>query len=31
MQVLWPQAIAMGGIGIVMFALGLWRFKRQLK
>ena len=31
MQVLWSQAIAMGGIGIVMFALGLWCFKRQLR
>lgn len=30
MEALWRQAIAMAGIGLVIFALGLWRFRRQL-
>lgn len=30
MDVLWPQALAMGGLGLGLFALGLWRFGRQL-
>lgn len=30
MDVLWPQALAMGGLGLAVFALGLWRFRRQL-
>lgn len=29
-EVLWPQAVAMGILGLGMFALGLWRFERQL-
>lgn len=31
MEVLWPQAVAMGGLGVVIFALGWWRFERQLR
>ncbi|MBI5627366.1 MAG: ABC transporter permease [Candidatus Rokubacteria bacterium] len=30
MNLLWPQALAMGGLGLGIFALGLWRFGRQL-
>ena len=30
MEVLWPQALALGGQGAGLFALGLWRFGRQL-
>lgn len=26
LEALWPQALAMGGLGLAMFALGLWRF-----
>lgn len=29
-DVLWPQAVAMGILGVGIFALGLWRFERQL-
>ena len=28
---LWPSALAVAGIGSVFFALGLWRFRRQLR
>lgn len=31
MEVLWPQTVAMGTLGLVMFALGWWRFERQLR
>jgi ABC-2 type transport system permease protein len=30
MEVLWPQAVAMGGLGLGIFALGLWRFLQHL-
>jgi ABC-2 type transport system permease protein len=30
-EVLWPQTVAMGGLGLVIFALGLWCFERQLR
>ena len=30
METLWPQALAMGGLGLGIFALGLWRVGRQL-
>jgi ABC-2 type transport system permease protein len=30
LDVLWVQALAMGGLGVGIFALGLWRFRRQL-
>jgi ABC-2 type transport system permease protein len=30
MQVLWPQAVSMGSLGLGIFALGLWRFRRYL-
>ncbi|HSD52301.1 MAG TPA: ABC transporter permease [Candidatus Methylomirabilis sp.] len=30
MQVLWPQTLAMGGLGVGIFGLGLWRFGRHL-
>ena len=29
-EVLWPQAAAMGGLGLGILAVGLWRFRRQL-
>jgi ABC-2 type transport system permease protein len=29
-EVLWPQAMAMGGLGLGIFALGLWRFRQHL-
>jgi ABC-2 type transport system permease protein len=28
--VLWPEALAMGGLGLAVFALALWRLGRQL-
>jgi ABC-2 type transport system permease protein len=31
LPILWPQALAMGGLGLVIFGLGLWRFGRQLR
>ncbi len=31
MDVLWPQAVAMGALGMGMLALGLWRFGGQLR
>ena len=30
MDVLWPQALAMAGLGLAILGLGLWRFGRQL-
>jgi len=30
LEVLWPQAAAMGGLGLGILAAGLWRFRRQL-
>jgi len=30
MQALWPQTLAMGGLGVGSFGLGLWRFGRHL-
>jgi ABC-2 type transport system permease protein len=30
-QVLWPQAVAMGGLGLGLFGLGLWGFGRQVR
>jgi ABC-2 type transport system permease protein len=30
LQVLWPQALAMGSLGLGIFALGLWRFRQYL-
>lgn len=30
MDVLWPQALAMGGLGLAILGLGLWRFGRHL-
>jgi ABC-2 type transport system permease protein len=30
MEVLWPQTMAMGSLGLVILALGLWRFRRHL-
>ncbi len=30
MEVLWPQALAMGILSFGIFALGLWRFERQI-
>ena len=30
MQALWPQTLAMGGLGVGIFGLGLWRFGRHL-
>jgi ABC-2 type transport system permease protein len=30
MEVLWPQALAMGSLGLAIFALGLLRFRRQI-
>ena len=31
MDVLWPQAVAMGALGLGMLALGLWRFGGQVR
>ncbi len=31
MKELWPQALAMGALGVVIFSLGIWRFGRMLK
>ncbi len=31
LQVLWSQAVAMGGLGLVLFGLGAWRFGRQVR
>ncbi|OGK91350.1 MAG: hypothetical protein A2W08_11815 [Candidatus Rokubacteria bacterium RBG_16_73_20] len=31
LEALWPQALAMGGLGAGLGALGLWRFGRQLR
>lgn len=31
MKELWPQTLAMGGLGMVIFSLGIWRFRRMLK
>lgn len=28
---LWPQALAMGGLGVVIFSLGIWRFRRMIR
>lgn len=28
---LWPQTLAMGGLGVVIFTLGIWRFDRMLR
>ena len=30
MEALWPQALAMGVLGILIFALGLLRFRKRL-
>lgn len=30
LEVLWPQTLAMGGLGVAIFGLGLWRFGRYL-
>jgi drug efflux transport system permease protein len=30
-RVLWPQAAAMGALGLAIFALGAWRFGRQVR
>jgi ABC-2 type transport system permease protein len=30
LEVLWPQTVAMGGLGLGIFALGLWRFRQHL-
>lgn len=29
-EMLWREALAMGGIGIVIFACGMWQFRRRL-
>jgi ABC-2 type transport system permease protein len=29
-QVLWPQAVAMGSLGPGIFALGVWRVRQHL-
>ncbi len=29
--VLWPQSVAMGGLGLGLFGLGLWGFGRQIR
>jgi ABC-2 type transport system permease protein len=29
--VLWPQALAMGGLGVGIFLLGIWRFGRNMR
>jgi ABC-2 type transport system permease protein len=31
MKELWPQALAMGGLGLVIFSLGIWRFGRMIR
>src|SRR5262249_15825763 len=31
LRILWPQMLAMSGIGLAIFGLGLWRFGRQLR
>ena len=31
LETLWPQALALAGLGGGLFALGLWRFGRQLR
>jgi drug efflux transport system permease protein len=31
LPILWSQTLAMGGLGLVIFGLGLWRFGRQLR
>jgi ABC-2 type transport system permease protein len=31
MRVLWPQVVAMSSLGVGILALGLWRFRRQLR
>jgi ABC-2 type transport system permease protein len=31
MKELWPQALAMGSLGAVIFSMGIWRFGRMLK
>ena len=28
---LWPQALAMGGLGVVIFSLGIWPFGRMTR
>ena len=30
-QELWSQALAMGGLGAVIFSLGIWRFGRTIR
>lgn len=30
LAILWPHALAMGGLGIGIFVLGLWRFRRRV-
>jgi ABC-2 type transport system permease protein len=31
MRELWPQALAMGVLGVIIFSLGIWRFGRMLR
>lgn len=31
MEALWPRPLAMGSLGLAIFALGLWRFGRQIR
>jgi ABC-2 type transport system permease protein len=31
LQVLWSQVVALGGLGLVLFGLGAWRFGRQVR
>jgi ABC-2 type transport system permease protein len=30
-EVLWPQAAAMGALGLGLFGLGIWGFGRQIR
>jgi ABC-2 type transport system permease protein len=31
MSVLWPQTLAMASLGLVIFSLGVWRFRRLIR
>jgi ABC-2 type transport system permease protein len=31
LDLLWDSALAMAGLGAVLFGLGLWRFRKQLQ
>lgn len=31
LEAVWRQSLAMGGLGLALFALGLWRFGRQVR